>query len=184
MRKLIPFRTIPSFTTALFLLMSVFAFHPAAHATDRHGRKYQPPPPMGQVAVTVLRASDDKPVHNAAVVFHPKSEDGKDDGNMELKTNENGIATLNIVPIGSKVLVQVIAPGYRTFGKEYDVAESINAFTIRLLPPNQQYSTYEKGSHSAKSDLQTNTPQTQMGAAAPADSPLLVAPEKKKSDEH
>lgn len=177
-------RRLKTFLTAGLLLASAgFVFHSTARATNRHMRKYQPPPPMGQLTVTVLRASDGKPLHNVAVVFHPRSEDGKDDGNMELKTSEEGKATLNIIPIGSKVLVQVIAPGFRTFGHEYDVSSSTNAITIRLVPPNQQYSTYAKDSNSSKSDLQTNTPQTQMGAAAPTDSPLL-APPGKKSDEH
>ena len=63
---------------------------------------------------------------------------------MELKTNEEGKATLNIVPLGSEVLVQVIVPGYRTFGQKYDVPTSEKSITIKMLPPNQQYSIYEK----------------------------------------
>jgi hypothetical protein len=159
------------------VLVSGLCIHPFAFSTDRHGRKYKAPPPMAQVEITVVRAADGKPLPSVAVVFHPKSEDGKDDGNMELKTNKDGKATLNIVPIGSKVLVQVIATGYRTFGEEYDVPSSTNAFTIKLQPPEQPYSVYAKGR--SKPDIQNNTPQTQMGHAAPADSPLLTPPEKK-----
>ncbi len=171
-------RRLPiSLTVVLLLLVAGLSIHPAAHASERRKRKYKAPPPMAQVQVTVLRAEDSKPLQNVAVVFHPKSEDGKDDGNMELKTNEEGKATLNIIPIGSKVMVQVIAPGYRTFGKEYDVPTDKNSFTVKLLPPDQQYSVYSKQS---TSDVRTNTPQTQMGHAAPADSPLLAPAQKKK----
>lgn len=166
-----------SLIAVLFLLVSGLYVLPSAHASRRHMRKYKPPPPMAQVEVTVLKSADNMPLQNAAVVFHPKTEDGKDDGNMELKTNKDGKATLNIIPIGSKVLVQVIASGYRTFGKEYDVPSSEKAITIKLLPPEQPYSVYVK--NQAKSDAQTNTPQTQMGHAEPADSPLLTPPEKK-----
>ncbi len=172
-------RRLPiSLFAVLVLLVSGSYVHPSAQASNRHMRKYKPPPPMGQVEVTVVRAADGRPLQNAAVVFHPKSEDGKDDGNMEMKTNKDGKATLNIVPIGSKIMVQVIVAGYRTFGKEYDVPSSTNSFTVKLLPPEPPYSVYKQ--NSSGSDTQTNTPQTQMGHAEPADSPLLTPPEKKK----
>jgi hypothetical protein len=145
---------------------------------QRHMRKYKAPPPMAQVTVTVVHGKDNIPLQNAAVVFHPKAADGKDDGNMELKTNEQGQTTLGIIPVGSKLLLQVIAPGYRTFGAEYDVPTDKKAITVKLLPPNQQYSIYAK--NPANSDVRTNVPQTQMGHAAPTDSPLLVQPDKKK----
>jgi len=174
-------RLISSMTLGSSLLLSVsLLVSPAAHAGNRHMRKYQPPPPMGSLTVTVLRASDGKPIQNAAVVFHTQEKSGKDDGNMELKTTKEGTATLNIIPIGSKVLVQVIAPGFRTYGKEYSVPNSTNTATVKLLPPEQQYSVFAKDAPPAKSDLQNNTPKTQMGSAAPADSPLLTPPEKKK----
>jgi hypothetical protein len=148
---------------------------PSSHA-DRH-RKYKPPPPMSKVTVTVLRASDGKPVKNAAVVFHPAMGDTQE-GNMELKTNDDGVATLTIVPTGSEVLVQVIMSGYRTFGQKYDVPGSEKAITVKLVPPNQQYSIYTKNNPNA--DIQNNTPKTQMGHAEPTDSPLLdPAPPKK-----
>ena len=148
---------------------------PSSHA-DRH-RKYKPPPPMSKVTVTVLRAADGKPLKNAAVVFHPAMGDNQE-GNMELKTNDEGVATLSIVPTGSQVLVQVIMEGYRTFGQKYDVPGPDKSITIKLLPPDQQYSIYSKNNPNA--DVQDNTPKTQMGHAEPTDSPLLEPAPKKK----
>ncbi len=148
---------------------------PSSHA-DRH-RKYKPPPPMSKVTVTVLRAADGKPVKNAAVVFHPAMGDTQE-GNMELKTNDEGVATLTIVPTGSQVLVQVIMQGYRTYGQKYDVPDSEKSITVKLLPPDQQYSIYTKTNPNV--DMQDNTPKTQMGHAEPADSPLLEPAPKKK----
>ena len=143
---------------------------------DRH-RKYKPPPPMAKVTVTVLRAADGRPLKNAAVVFHPALGDTQE-GNMELKTNDEGVATLSIVPQGSEVLVQVIMSGYRTFGQKYDVPGSEKSITIKLLPPDQQYSIYTKNNPNA--DVQNNAPKAQMGHAEPADSPLLEPAPKKK----
>jgi len=97
---------------------------------------------------------------------------------MELKTNDEGVATLSIVPTGSQVLVQVIMNGYRTFGQKYDVPGAEKAITVKLLPPDQQYSIYTKDNPNA--DVQDNAPKAQMGHAEPADSPLLEAPAKKK----
>ncbi len=171
-------RRLPFSFLALLLLMAGLTVQPAAHA-QRRMRKYKPPPPMAQVEVTVLKNSDGKPLQNAAVIFHATSEGDKNEGNMELKSNKEGKATLSIVPIGSKVLVQVIAPGYRTFGAEYDIPSDKKAITVRMVPPQEQYSIYAK--NSSKSDVQTNTPQTQMGHAAPADSPLLAPPPKHKN---
>ncbi len=171
-------RRLPFSLIALLFLTTVLAIHPSAHA-QRRKRKYKAPPPMAQVVVTVVKNSDGKPLQNAAVIFHATSEGDKNEGNMELKTNEQGEATLSIIPIGSKVLVQVIAPGYRTFGAEYDVPSDKKLISVKMVPPHEQYSVYAK--NSSKSDLQTNTPQTQMGHAAPADSPLLVPPQKTKS---
>ena len=148
---------------------------PFSHADRR--RKYKPPPPMATVTVTVLRASDGKPLKNAAVVFHP-AKGNTQEGNMELKTNDDGVAKLTIVPQGSQVLVQVIMDGYRTFGRTYDVPGSEKAITVKLLPPDQQYSIYTK--FNPDSDVQDNAPKAQMGHAEPTDSPLLApAPPKK-----
>ena len=163
--------------TAVVVLLVVELLAPSISHADRH-RKYKPPPPMSKVTVTVLRAADGKPLKNAAVVFHPALGDTQE-GNMELKTNDEGVATLSIVPTGSQVLVQVIMQGYRTFGQKYDVPGSEKSITIKLLPPDQQYSVYTKNNPNA--DMQNNAPKAQMGHAEPADSPLLEPAPKKKN---
>ncbi len=132
---------------------------------------------MATVTVTVLRAADGKPLKNAAVVFHPAMGDTQE-GNMELKTDDEGVAKMTIIPVGSEVLVQVIMPGYRTYGRKYDIPSNEKSITIKLLPPDQQYSIYTK--FNPNSDVQDNTPQPQMGHAEPTDSPLLQPAPKKK----
>ena len=141
------------------------------------GRKYKAPPPTATVDVTVVRAADDKPVHNAAVVFHPLVND-KNEGNMELKTNKDGKTSIDVIPMHSKVLVQVIANGYQTFGQQYTLEGDKKSILIKLLPPKkQQFSVYDN-SH-AGDNVHTNAPQSQMGAAAPTDTPLLPNTDKK-----
>ena len=134
---------------------------------------------MATVTVTVLRAADGKPLKNAAVVFHPTPWGITQEGNMELKTNDEGVGEdHHHARRGPQVLVQVIMQGYRTFGQKYDVPGAEKAITIKLLPPDQQYSIYTKNNPNA--DVQDNAPKTQMGHAEPTDSPLLdPAPPKK-----
>ena len=48
--------------------------------------------------MTILRDSDSKPIEKAAVIFHLVG----DTGNMELKTNEDGKAMIDVLPIGPR----------------------------------------------------------------------------------
>ncbi len=118
----------------------------AAHAQDdapvsNRGRKYKAPPPTSHIEVLVLRNYNSKPVANAAVVFN-SIKDGKDEGNLEVKTNEEGMAIIDVIPTGSKVGVQVIADGFATFADDYQVNETDRTITVKLLRPRAQVSEY------------------------------------------
>jgi len=63
---------------------------------------------------------------------------------MELKTNEDGRAVLDVIPIGSTVRLQIIASGYQTYGADYQVDSATKDIEVKLLPPGRQYSIYEK----------------------------------------
>ena len=113
----------------------------AAHAQDSRGRKYKAPPETSHIEVLVLKDVNQKPIPNAAVVFH-SIKDGKDEGNLEIKTDSEGKAIIDVIPTGSTVDVQVIADGYATFANTYDVKESNRAIEIRMIRPRAQVSTY------------------------------------------
>jgi hypothetical protein len=109
----------------------------------KRGRKYNPPPPTCKITVTVTKATNGKPVENAGVIFHP-IKNGKDEGNMELKTNEEGKAVLDVVPVGDTVRLQIIASGFQTFGADYQIDQATKDIEVKLLRPGKQYSIYEK----------------------------------------
>ena len=113
----------------------------AAQGQDSRGRKYKAPPETSHIEVLVLRDGNQKPIPNAAVVFH-SSRDGKDEGNLELKTDSEGKAIIDVIPTGSSVDVQVIANGYATFAETYQVTEASRAIEVRMLKPRAQVSTY------------------------------------------
>jgi hypothetical protein len=61
----------------------------------------------------------------------------------ELRTNEEGQATIPEIPQG-KILIQVIAHGYQTFGQTFDIEEAERTIDIKLNPPQKQYSAHEQ----------------------------------------
>ncbi len=115
----------------------------AAAQQEHRGRKYKPPPPTMKVDISVVRASNGKPIPNAAVVFHPIDEKGKDQGAMELKTGLDGKTVLDVIPIGSTVRLQIIANGFQTFGNDYVANADAKEITIRMKRPTSQYSIYK-----------------------------------------
>src|SRR5580700_5639719 len=128
---------------SLPVLAAVLLALPLLHGQDSRGRKYKPPPPTCKISVTVVKEKDGKPIEDAAVVFHPIDKDGKDQGNLELKTNEDGKAVINVIPVGDTVRVQVIADGYQTYGNAYELPADSKEITIKLHRPGRQYSIYE-----------------------------------------
>ena len=130
------------FSTLFCASLSVLA--PFVLAQDDHprGRKYKPPPDTSHIEVEVLRATNGKPISNAAVIFNPEK-DGKDEGNLEVKTGPDGKTTIDVIPTGSKVRVQVIADGYATFADDYMVDSDKKEIQIKMVRPRAQISTYQ-----------------------------------------
>jgi hypothetical protein len=113
-----------------------------AQDAPQHARKYKAPPATSHIEVTVLKKSNGKPIMNAAVVFN-STLNGKDEGNLEVKTDPDGKAIIDVIPTGSTVRVQVIATGFATFADEYVVDESSRQIEISMLRPQEQLSSYQ-----------------------------------------
>jgi hypothetical protein len=90
----------------------------------------------------ILRDNNGKPVRNASVVLHSVNRHGKQaKGGLELKADADGKCSYDGVPYGM-VRVQVLAPGFQTYGQDYDVDKPTIALTIKLKRPEEQYSIY------------------------------------------
>jgi len=91
----------------------------------------------------IVKDSNGKPVRNAEIVLHPVDKHGhqKSEG-VELKTHEDGKASVNGIPYG-KLRIQVIAPGFKTYGDDYDISLPSHDITIKLQKPSDQYSIYK-----------------------------------------
>lgn len=125
--------------------------------SSHRGRKYKAPPPAARIQVTVLKDVNGKPVENASVIFHPIEGD-KDKGTMELKTNEDGKAIIDVIPIGDTVRLQIIATGYQTYGQDYKVDKDEMSMEVRLKRPGAQYSLYNQKSADSGSDNKSQNP--------------------------
>jgi len=88
-----------------------------------------------------------KPVDNASVIvkFVAGRSKTKFGANIrtewDMKTNQEGVAKLPSIPQG-KILVQIIAKNYQTFGETFDVDEENKTIDIKLNPPQQQYTVH------------------------------------------
>jgi Carboxypeptidase regulatory-like domain len=101
------------------------------------------PPPTSELQIVVVRDNDGKPVRNAEIVLHPVDPKGrqKDEG-LELKTHGDGKAEITGIPYG-KMRIQVIAPGFKTYGEDFDINQPNHEFTIKLQKPAEQFSIYK-----------------------------------------
>jgi hypothetical protein len=106
-----------------------------------HGRKYKPPPETSHIEVTVVKGFNKKPIDGAHVIFHP-TKDGVDEGNLEVKTHQDGKVSIDVIPTGSKVTIQVLADGFSTYAGDYQINEASREITIPMIKPRAQISTY------------------------------------------
>ncbi len=113
-----------------------------AQDSNQHGRKYKAPPPSAHIEVTVLKDFNGKPVTGAHVIFHP-TEGDRDKGSLELKTDEDGKAVIDVIPIGDTVTLQIIADGYQTYGQSYKIDKAEMTMEVRMKRPGGQYTIYK-----------------------------------------
>jgi len=106
-----------------------------------HGRKFKPLPDTAHVVVTVEKGFNGKPLENAAVIFHSML-NGKEDANLEMKTDPDGKATIDLLEVGAHVTVQVIARGFNTYAIDFDVTKDGKDVLVKLQRPEAQVSTY------------------------------------------
>jgi len=134
------YRRLSLIFCAVFVLCALVPV-PASFAQDssHRGRKYKAPPPTSKIEISVLRDKDGKPVENAAVIFHTL----KEKGNMELKSNEDGKALIDVLEIGETVRLQIIAKGFQTYGGDYKIDKDEMAIEVRMKRPGEQYSIYK-----------------------------------------
>ena len=97
--------------------------------------------PVSRVTIEVSGGEKDAPVENASVYLkYVEERKLKKDKKVELnvKTNRDGTAHIPEAPTG-RVLVQVVAEGWKTYGRWYDITETKQTIKVRLEKPPRWY---------------------------------------------
>jgi len=116
----------------------------AVHGQDKGTDPKGKPDPVSKdvrLTIVVTGGEDKNPVDSASVYvrFVEGRKFGKDKKvEMNVKTNMSGVCHIPVIPPG-KFLVQVIAPGWKTFGEYYDFSQAEQTINIELVRPPKWY---------------------------------------------
>ena len=101
------------------------------------------PQQASNLSFVVLKDDNGKPIRNASVILHQVNARGRQGhGGLELKTDNEGRASYAGIPYG-KLRIQVIAPGFQTYGEDHDIHQPEQEFLIKLKRPQEQHSIYK-----------------------------------------
>jgi hypothetical protein len=110
-------------------------------------------PDMTTITVEVMTQKE-KPVPRASVVV--RFVEGRSIvkfgkqivTSYQLRTSNEGKVTVPPIPQG-KILIQVIAKGFQTYGEFHEIYEETRTVPIKLNPPQKQYSAHGENDPSA-----------------------------------
>jgi len=102
--------------------------------------KNSAPSPVNRLTIEVTGGDANKPVENASVYVKTVEQhlikDKKSEVNV--KTNQRGIAHIPDVRLG-RVLIQIVADGWKTYGHWYDITEPKQTIQSHLDRPPKWY---------------------------------------------
>lgn len=135
--------------TLLLLVMLGLAMQMIAQQDQAPPSKDQPPPPSkkeqapsptNRITIEVTGGDANKPIENASVYVKTLEQHLIKDKKFEVnvKTNPQGVAHVPDSPLG-RVLVQVVADGWKPYGHWYDITEPKQLIKIHLERPPKWY---------------------------------------------
>ncbi len=130
-------RNLQTWLLVLFLLLLL----PATAQEKKEAEEKPDKDARTDLRIEVVGGKKEVPVDNASVYLRfPR--DGKSVRSklleLNLKTNAQGVTRYEIAPRG-KVLIQVIAPGWKTFGRWYTLEKEKETIRIQLEEPPRWY---------------------------------------------
>ena len=129
-----------SFVFCILLFTLVLALPLPAQQGAPPPPKNSAPSPESRLTVEVTGGDANKPVENASVYLKTVEERRLKDKKTEIsvKTNQEGIAHIPDVPLG-RVLIQVVADGWKSYGHWYDISDPKQTISIHLDRPPKWY---------------------------------------------
>jgi len=132
---------LSGFTRSTLLALLLFAACGAVTAQQSAPPKETPAPaPIPRLAIEITGGDENKPIENASVYLKTQEDHLIKDKKTEVnvKTNMQGIAHVPQPPIG-RVLIQVVAEGWKPYGHWYDITDSKQVVKIHLDRPPKWY---------------------------------------------
>lgn len=123
-----------------FLTAQVPAQNPPASSPETK-QGAPTPDPQSRITIEITGGEKETPVENASVYFKYIEEHKiKKNKTMELnvKTNREGVAHVPDAPLG-RVLIQVLAEGWKSYGRWFDITDPKQTIKIRLERPPKWY---------------------------------------------
>jgi hypothetical protein len=139
-------KLLQKFAGCLFLTAFVLAAHQAAAQNPAQPASDTQAPPVktdvqSRITIEVVGGEKDAPVENASVyVKYVEEHKLKKDKKLELnvKTNRDGVAHVPNAPLG-RVLIQVVAEGWHSYGRWYDITDVKQTLKVHLQRPPKWY---------------------------------------------
>jgi hypothetical protein len=137
-------------TLAMIVLSAAFAFAQSGagdkqatpEKSSAQDKKETKASDSTMTKLRIVVTANEKPVSNASVYVKYNEPGGllhRDKlAEMNFKTNEDGSVKVPEVPRG-KILIQVIAKGWHTYGKWYEIETESQTIQIKLEPPPHWY---------------------------------------------
>jgi hypothetical protein len=113
----------------------------SAEKNEKAAQQKIQPDAISRITIEVTGGTTEVPVDNASVYVKYVEEHAiKKNKKLELnvKTSRDGIAHVPNAPMG-RALVQVIASGWKTYGRWYDITEAKQVIKIHLERPPKWY---------------------------------------------
>lgn len=125
--------------TCLALILLTFC---AASMAQQSAPPKEPPQqaPIPRLTIEITGGDEDKPIENASVYLKTQQDRLIKDKKTELnvKTNMQGVAHVPQAPLG-RVLIQVVAEGWKPYGHWFDITDSKQVVKIHLDRPPKWY---------------------------------------------
>ena len=128
------------FAASLAFAHPVVAQNPPPSTSESKATSTKPNP-ESRITIEVTGGDKETPVENASVYFKYIEEHKiKKNKTMELnvKTNRDGVAHVPDAPLG-RVLIQVIAEGWKSYGRWFDITDPKQSIKIHLDRPPKWY---------------------------------------------
>jgi hypothetical protein len=128
-------------TVALLFASAVALAAQQSPPPDNTPAPQAPSSPPPRLTIEVTGGDNAVPVENASVYVKYVEEHAiKKDKKVELnvKTNREGVAHVAEAPLG-RALVQIVADGWKPYGRWYDITDPKQIIKIRLEKPPKWY---------------------------------------------